>query len=166
MANPFLVIAHHTHNAPLGMFGTLFILFFVHRRQRDDEREKRLQYWREQVIFLFPTWGCPDSPYPLLQNAFRQNILQMHETAQASIFLNADSGRRSAQFGITTEDSQAPMLQYGGAPASARQFMSEDESHEGGFDNDHLFLRSPYMHDNKFWTGRSFIMSSSLNGPT
>jgi hypothetical protein len=28
---------------------TLVILFLVHGRQREDEREKRLQYWREQV---------------------------------------------------------------------------------------------------------------------
>ena len=33
----------------LGMIGTLFLLFRIHGRQRDDEREKRLQYWREQV---------------------------------------------------------------------------------------------------------------------
>ncbi|KAG5729201.1 hypothetical protein E4T56_gene14559 [Termitomyces sp. T112] len=45
-----------------GMFGTLFALFFTHRKQRDEEREKRLQYWREQ-------------------NAFHQNLLQMRETA-------------------------------------------------------------------------------------
>ncbi|TDL26285.1 hypothetical protein BD410DRAFT_575606 [Rickenella mellea] len=32
-----------------GIFGTLIGLFFVHRRQRDTEREKRMQYWREQV---------------------------------------------------------------------------------------------------------------------
>jgi hypothetical protein len=39
------------------MIVTMVILFFVHRRQRDDEREKRLQYWREQVnvFFFFPT---------------------------------------------------------------------------------------------------------------
>lgn len=34
------------------MFGTLIGLFFMHRKQRDQEREKRLQYWREQVNFL------------------------------------------------------------------------------------------------------------------
>jgi hypothetical protein len=33
----------------LGIFGTLFGLFLLHRRQRDQEREKRMQYWREQV---------------------------------------------------------------------------------------------------------------------
>lgn len=49
-----------------GMFGTLFALYFAHRKQRDEEREKRLQYWREQ-------------------NAFHQNLLQMRETARASM---------------------------------------------------------------------------------
>ena len=31
------------------MFGTLFALYYTHRKQRDEEREKRVQYWREQV---------------------------------------------------------------------------------------------------------------------
>jgi hypothetical protein len=35
------------------MVGTLYLLFKIHGRQRDDEREKRLQYWREQVINVF-----------------------------------------------------------------------------------------------------------------
>ena len=54
----FCSVPHNTHNVILGMIGTLVVLFFVHRRQRDDEREKRLQYWREQVkkkrFFSFP----------------------------------------------------------------------------------------------------------------
>lgn len=33
----------------LGLFGTLIGLFLLHRKQRDEEREKRIQYWREQV---------------------------------------------------------------------------------------------------------------------
>ena len=33
----------------LGMFGTLYGLFFLHGKQREAEREKRMQYWREQV---------------------------------------------------------------------------------------------------------------------
>lgn len=33
----------------LGMFVTLIGLFLIHGRQRDQEREKRLQYWHEQV---------------------------------------------------------------------------------------------------------------------
>ena len=31
------------------MFATLFGLFFLHGKQREVEREKRMQYWREQV---------------------------------------------------------------------------------------------------------------------
>lgn len=31
------------------LFGALTFLFFVHRREREHEREKRMQYWREQV---------------------------------------------------------------------------------------------------------------------
>ncbi len=34
-----------------GMAGTLVALYFVHKKHRDVEREKRLQYWREQVLF-------------------------------------------------------------------------------------------------------------------
>ena len=32
-----------------GMVGTLVALYFMHKKHRDAEREKRLQYWREQV---------------------------------------------------------------------------------------------------------------------
>lgn len=34
---------------PQGMFGTLIGLFCYHRKQRDLDRGKRLQYWKEQV---------------------------------------------------------------------------------------------------------------------
>jgi len=90
-----------------------------------------------------------------MQNAFRQNILQMHETAQASIFLNPGSSRRSALFGVTTEDSQTPMLQQYGANTNSglRQYAAgpysgEDGSYESGYD-EQLVMRTPYMHDNK-----------------
>jgi hypothetical protein len=77
--------------------------------------------------------------------------MQMHETAQASIFLNPGSSRRSALFGVTTEDSQAPMLQYDSGPASGlRQLVSEDGSYESAFENEELVMRTPYTHDNKF----------------
>ncbi|KAH9994931.1 hypothetical protein BJV74DRAFT_770047 [Russula compacta] len=112
-----------------GMIATLIFLFCVHRRQRDDEREKRLQYWREQ-------------------NTFRQNILQMHETAQASLFLSRASSRRS--FGATTEDSHAPILNYTDPPPSGqRQSIGEDGSYEGGYYNEDLATRTPYMYDIK-----------------
>ncbi|KAI0305567.1 hypothetical protein B0F90DRAFT_1699104 [Multifurca ochricompacta] len=104
-----------------GMIATLVLLFFVHGRQREDEREKRLQYWREQ-------------------NAFRQNILQMHETARASIFSAPGStSRRSALFGVTTEDSQIPMLQH----------AEDSGSYEVGSENEQLVMRTPYTHGNK-----------------
>lgn len=35
--------------AVLGIIGTLIGLYFIHRKDRDQEREKRMQYWREQV---------------------------------------------------------------------------------------------------------------------
>ncbi|KAI9442362.1 hypothetical protein H4582DRAFT_1276672 [Lactarius indigo] len=118
-----------------GMIATLIVLFIFHGRQREDEREKRLQYWREQ-------------------NAFRQNILQMHETARNSIFTNPGSvSRRSALFGTTTEDANAPMLQHAApAPKSSglRHYVGEDSgSYEGGSDNEQLVMRTPYAHDNK-----------------
>ena len=96
------------------MIGTLIALFFIHRRNRDAEREKRLQYWREQ-------------------NAFRQNIMQMQESARASIFSATPHGsRRSTMFGVTTEDSQAPMLQNAEPKGSGlRYYVGEDgESYE------------------------------------
>jgi hypothetical protein len=37
------------------MFGTLVGLYFLHRKTREEEREKRTQYWREQVCLLLPT---------------------------------------------------------------------------------------------------------------
>jgi hypothetical protein len=43
-------------NVSLGMIATLVFLFIVHGRQREDEREKRLQYWREQVKKIILFW--------------------------------------------------------------------------------------------------------------
>ncbi|KAK0461380.1 uncharacterized protein EV420DRAFT_1531768 [Desarmillaria tabescens] len=58
----------------IGMFGTLFGLFFLHRSQREQEREKRMQYWKEQ-------------------NAFHQSLAQMRETARNSIMSLGNSTR-------------------------------------------------------------------------
>ncbi|KAI0682751.1 hypothetical protein BC835DRAFT_1237895, partial [Cytidiella melzeri] len=49
-----------------GMVATLIGLYYLHRGHRRAERDKRMQYWREQ-------------------NAFRQNIIQMQESARHSI---------------------------------------------------------------------------------
>jgi len=69
----------------------------------------------------------------------------MHETAQASIFLQGGGSRLSANFGTTTENSQSPMLQSIGH----RHYVTEDGSLEGSMDNEHLVMRTPYTHDNK-----------------
>ena len=135
------------------MIGTLFLLFSIHKRQRDNEREKRLQYWREQVnrIFSYTTNGqLLLTNITIYQNAFRQNILQMHETAQASIFHPGSSSRRSAQFGTTTEDSHAPILQYDVAGAGLGNWGTDEGSYEDGYEtSENLFTRTPFTHDNK-----------------
>jgi len=117
-----------------GMIGSLYLLFRIHGRQRENEREKRLQYWREQ-------------------NAFRQNILQMHETAQASIFLHpgGSSRRLSPQFGTASEDSHAPILQYDHtAAAGVRHHRTEEGLFEDGYDTtENLVMRTPFTHDNR-----------------
>jgi hypothetical protein len=75
----------------------------------------------------------------------------MHETAQASIFSNpGDSSRRSGQFGVITEDSQAPILQYDAPVGGLHPYGSGDDvSFEEEYDNEQLVMRTPYMHDNK-----------------
>ena len=136
------------------MIGTLFLLFSIHGRQRDNEREKRLQYWREQVnrrIFFYTSGEhIVLTNITIYQNAFRQNILQMHETAQASIFNPGSSSRRSAQFGTTTEDSHAPILQYDVAGTGLHQWGTDEGSYEDGYEtSENLFTRTPFTHDNK-----------------
>jgi hypothetical protein len=75
--------------------------------------------------------------------------LQMHETAQASIFHPGSSSRRSPQFGITTEDSHAPILQYDAA-ASGLRWGSDEGSYEDAYEtNENMFTRTPFTHDNK-----------------
>jgi len=83
-----------------GMVGTLVGLYFIHRRTREQEREKRTQYWREQ-------------------NAFRQNILQMRDTAKASLLSLALQGSEnntprstiySGREHTGSDDSAIPML--------------------------------------------------------
>ncbi|KAH7888578.1 hypothetical protein F5I97DRAFT_717186 [Phlebopus sp. FC_14] len=99
-----------------GMFATLISLFLIHRRQRDIEREKRLQYWREQ-------------------NAFRQNIMQMRETARTSILSlpgQGDSNRSTMYSRTGSEESSVPMLQHAATRASGlRQYILEDGSDDG-----------------------------------
>ena len=97
----------------VGMIATLVGMYWLHRGHRKAEREKRLQYWREQ-------------------NAFRQNILQMQETARHSLMSLPPNSARSTVYsreGVGSEDSQMPMLQVTSKTSALRHELSED-----GFD--------------------------------
>jgi hypothetical protein len=115
-----------------GIFGTLTGLFFIHRRQRDDEREKRMQYWREQ-------------------NAFRQNIMNMRQSARDSILSLPKNGnfsnRSSAMYshdGGMSEDSQAPMMAHAATKASGlRQQYYDDTEYDDG-------MVTEQRHDGRF----------------
>lgn len=72
-----------------GMGGTLTGLYLAHRKQRDREREKRLQYWREQ-------------------NAFHQNLMQMRDAARASIMSLPNGSSPQSGFRDLPDDSQGP----------------------------------------------------------
>ncbi|KAF8906577.1 hypothetical protein CPB84DRAFT_1813819 [Gymnopilus junonius] len=90
-----------------GMSGTLTGLYFTHRKQRERERAKRAQYWREQ-------------------NAFHQNLMQMRETARASIL-----SLRNTAGGRESDESQTPMLHSAGPKGSGlRHHLAEDGSTE------------------------------------
>ena len=71
------------------MGGTLTGLYLSHRKQRDREREKRLQYWREQ-------------------NAFHQNLMQMRDAARASIMDLPNGSSPRSDFRDLPDDSQGP----------------------------------------------------------
>ncbi|KAJ8481514.1 hypothetical protein ONZ45_g15292 [Pleurotus djamor] len=102
-----------------GMIGTLVGLFFLHRKQRDADREKRVQYWREQ-------------------HAFHQNLMQMRETARASIISPNQNGLSSARStiysrdGALSDESQAPIMQHAAAApktsSGLRNYLTEDTS--------------------------------------
>jgi len=94
-----------------GIFGTLIGLFCLHRKQRDAEREKRLQYWREQ-------------------NSFHQNLSQMRETARTSILsLPAGNSARSTMYGGNySDDSHVPIMQSATPTrmSGLRNYVAED----------------------------------------
>ncbi|KDR75935.1 hypothetical protein GALMADRAFT_68174 [Galerina marginata CBS 339.88] len=100
-----------------GMSGTLTGLYITHRKQRERERAKRAQYWREQ-------------------NAFHQNLMQMRETARASILSLRNTGDNSRD----SDESQTPILNGGGPKSSGlRHYTADDGSSE--FD-DSLMIHS------------------------
>ncbi|THH32302.1 hypothetical protein EUX98_g1895 [Antrodiella citrinella] len=98
-----------------GMIATLIGMFFMHRKQREADREKRLQYWREQ-------------------NAFRQNIIQMQETARNSLMslpLGPGGGNSQHNSMYGSDESQIPLT--GGSKSSGlRHYVSDD----GFYDQD------------------------------
>ncbi|KAG1815923.1 uncharacterized protein BJ212DRAFT_1447001 [Suillus subaureus] len=98
-----------------GMFATLIALFLIHRRQRDQEREKRLQYWLEQ-------------------NALRQSIMQMKEIARTSILSlgNGNSNRSTVCSRAGSEESSTPMIQHSVHKSSGlrQQCLSDDNGRE------------------------------------
>jgi len=105
----------------VGIFGTLIGLFFLHRKQRDAERERRLQYWREQ-------------------NSFHQNLSQMRQAARASILsLPAANSVRSTLYGNISDDSHVPMMQGTlTAPARAsglRKYVDVDDTKSEDLDD-------------------------------
>jgi hypothetical protein len=115
-----------------GMSGTLTGLYFTHRKQRERERAKRAQYWREQ-------------------NAFHQNLMQMRETARASILsLRNTGGGRSTDYASRdpSDESHTPILQSAGPKSSGlRHYLAEDGSSE--FDDD-LMIGNTRKNDGRF----------------
>ena len=114
------------------MVATLIGLYWMHRGHRTAEREKRMQYWREQ-------------------NAFRQNIMQMQESARHSLMsLGAGGSPRSTIYGrdgVQSESSQMPMLGASSKTSALRHEFSDD-----GFDasEDSLVIKRSDRSDTKF----------------
>ncbi|EPQ57503.1 hypothetical protein GLOTRDRAFT_137819 [Gloeophyllum trabeum ATCC 11539] len=105
-----------------GMIGTLTGLFFMHGKQREQEREKRIQYWREQ-------------------NAFRQNIIQLRETTRNSFLSYPNESPRNTVYsrdGSSEGDSQMPMLHANKPGSNLRHGYSDD-----GLDDDEGISMKP-----------------------
>ncbi|KAI0779978.1 hypothetical protein C8Q74DRAFT_1456343 [Fomes fomentarius] len=108
-----------------GMAGTLVALYIVHKKNRTAEREKRLQYWREQ-------------------NAFRQNILQMQETARSTMATPGGSPRSSTIYGggrDGADESGAPMLHGANKSSALRYYVSDDGSQIDDRSEEDLMMR-------------------------
>jgi hypothetical protein len=119
-----------------GMFGTLIALFFLHRRQREAEREKRAQYWREQ-------------------NAFHQNIRKMRDVARASILSVPVRGNNSPQNSSMSryskdysDESQIAIAQHGAPKGSGLRHHLPDGSYDAL--DDTLLMEGHLRVDNRF----------------
>jgi len=117
-----------------GMFATLITLFLIHRRQRDVEREKRIQYWNEQVSIRGHN---TDSLTFVPQNALRQNIIQLKEVARTSILslsANGNSNRDTICSRAGSEESSAPILQHSVHKASGLRQQYRTDDYETSYD--------------------------------
>ncbi|QRW21489.1 suppressor of stem-loop protein 1 [Rhizoctonia solani] len=89
-----------------GMLLTVGTLFMIHRKERDEMRQQREQYWREQA-------------------ALRQNILQMRETAQASLLSLPYNGQNQSGSGYNSPSRHSSL-------ASGKEMgIQSDDSHAG-----------------------------------
>ncbi|GBE81574.1 hypothetical protein SCP_0313030 [Sparassis crispa] len=88
----------------IGVIGTLVGLYFVHRKEREAERSKRLQYYQEQ-------------------NAYRQNIVQLQESARNStMYLD------NAAIPKGDEEYQSSAQQGASKSSGLRYHISDDAS--------------------------------------
>jgi hypothetical protein len=115
------------------MFSTLFGLFFLHGKQREAEREKRMQYWREQT-------------------AFRQTVIQAKESARGSFLSQGSVSGRSSVLNVTrdpegsSEESYSPILQHPFRAVEIRQPTPDDR--DDGSSAGHMSqLQSSYKGD-------------------
>ena len=127
-------------SCPQGTGVTLYGLSVLHRRQREREREKRIQYCREQVggnkqnesitFLLMLIDGRA-------QNTFFENIRQMREAAEASISPLPSHGyqrdRDSSHSPLTGrrdsgDVSQVMPTQYAPQRSGLRHYLEEDDS--------------------------------------
>jgi hypothetical protein len=125
---------------PTGMFALLISMFVFHGKQREAEREKRMQYWREQVCHISSFFYWSHTKPLATQTAFRQNILQMRETARLSVLTHGQqtfgtaSARSSTLYQTRdregSDDSHTPILQYSMGKSSSlrRPVMDEDDT--------------------------------------
>lgn len=117
----------------LVMLGVIGGLYFVHRRNRTEEREKRAQYWREQ-------------------EQFRQNIMQMREQARTSLLSlpwqsqpaspRNYSGANLEEYNNNKDfNSITPMLHAAAQPSGLRNEFSDNGSEDNGGTEETLVMR-------------------------
>jgi hypothetical protein len=116
-----------------GMTGTLLGLFFTHRKQREVERAKRAQYWREQ-------------------NAFHQNLMNMRETARASILSLPNNGNNRDYGSLSrdpSDESHTPIL-HGNTTQKSSGLRNYIDDGSSEFDDSGMYSSNPRKTDGRF----------------